>query len=71
MISGNTSYKGYILNKWLGLNYQIENLVEHIKFRNWKYGNSSLDDEKKLKNQIDKLINRTIQYFDVKLAKEH
>ncbi len=70
LLIGPTSYKEYLLNKWLKLKVQEENIDTFYLTKNTETDNlmgvSSLDDEEKLELQINNLINKAVFYFELK-----
>ena len=74
LLAGTTSYKEYLLNKWLSLKIQKEQSIDTVFLtKNTEtenlIGTSSLDDEKKLEKQIKYLIENAILYFHLDSSK--
>ena len=70
LLAGTTCYKEFILNTWLSLKLQKEQLIDTFFLtKNTEIesliGTSSLDDEKKLEQQINNLIDYTFDYFNL------
>ena len=69
LLIGPTSYKEYLLNKWLNIKVQEENIDTFYLTKNTETENlmgfSSLDDEGKLENQINNLINKETSNLDL------
>ena len=66
--AGTTSYKEYLLNEWLSLKVQKDKAIDTFYLtKNTEteslIGISSLDDESKIENQINYLIDNAILYF--------
>ena len=69
LLAGTTCYKEYLLNEWLNLKIQKNFVDTFFLTKNTEtenlIGTSSLDDEKKLENQINNLIDDAILYFNL------
>ena len=68
LLAGTTSYKEYLLNEWLSLKVQKDKTIDTLYLtKNTETDNligiSSLDDESKIENQINYLIDNAIFYF--------